>query len=541
VQLPADAAHVVSSALWAAWGDALGFPAELGREAHDAQRRLGGASPAEPYSWSRRVGGRNGPTVTLPAGTYSDDTQLRLASGRCIRASGHFDAEAFSKIELPILLSYGLGVGRGTRAAAQYIARRSVRWNSNFFATRSSTYVNGGGNGAAMRIQPHVWAARSADPDALFPGVLRDAVTTHGHPRGILGAALHALTLAHVLHHHEAAPPATWGRLAGSLLDIAPLMAADDALAERWLPLWEREAGSSWTEAVDQVANEIRGMLDLAAQAALSQRPLEERYEELAARLGGLDPRSRGAGHISAVLAMWLAWVARDSPDRGVIAAATLQGSDTDTVASMAGGLLGPLTHQAPPGMLQDLPLLKSEALRLWRIGQRQPVEDFAHPDPLRWEPPATQSDVVGIVDDDFVVAGLGSATPMSDLLQGREDGVGWQWLRLDYGQTILAKRRVEPPTLPEQSLPRARPQRVAPPADTMTPQVRRLETGSVVNGQRLTEHIDDAVDQVIAHNFDLVLIGRLTIHFARMDHGSEKAAAFSELVANRLREHERD
>ena len=50
-----------------------------------------------------------------------------------------------------------------------------------------------GGNGVAMRIQPHVWSAADlADPDTYLPGVIRDAVSTHGHPVALAGAAIHA-------------------------------------------------------------------------------------------------------------------------------------------------------------------------------------------------------------------------------------------------------------------------------------------------------------------------------------------------------------
>src|SRR5258707_2904687 len=72
-------AAVVSSALWAAAGDALGWITELGREQTVAYRTgTGNSRVKEPVEWRRRIGGRVGPTVPLPAGTYSDDTQLRV-------------------------------------------------------------------------------------------------------------------------------------------------------------------------------------------------------------------------------------------------------------------------------------------------------------------------------------------------------------------------------------------------------------------------------------------------------------------------------
>lgn len=56
--------------------------------------------------------------VDLPAGCYSDDTQLRLATSGSILGDAHFDVETFAKVELTIWPSYALGGGRGTKAAA---------------------------------------------------------------------------------------------------------------------------------------------------------------------------------------------------------------------------------------------------------------------------------------------------------------------------------------------------------------------------------------------------------------------------------------
>jgi ADP-ribosylglycohydrolase len=58
-----------------------------------------------------------------------------------------------------------------------------VNWFSNFFEGSQQRYVNTGGNGAAMRVQPHVWAS-SGETDELILNVLRDALVTHGHPQG---------------------------------------------------------------------------------------------------------------------------------------------------------------------------------------------------------------------------------------------------------------------------------------------------------------------------------------------------------------------
>jgi ADP-ribosylglycohydrolase len=166
---------VLRSALWAAAGDALGWITELSRGESGVRYRTGNASVSRPVAWTRTIGGRLGPRVDLPAGTYSDDTQLRLAVGRSIRGNGSFDVEAFAKIELTVWPTYALGGGLGTKAAASNLSRRGVNWFSNFFGVNGQAYTSSGGNGAAMRIQPHVWSLPPGSKD-LLPNVLRNAL-----------------------------------------------------------------------------------------------------------------------------------------------------------------------------------------------------------------------------------------------------------------------------------------------------------------------------------------------------------------------------
>ncbi len=174
--------NIEKSMLWAAYGDALGFITELCPKKYLPSRTGGKSSVDSLIPWTRRIGGRFGVNVELPAGCYSDDTQLRFATCRSIRSDGFFDIETFAKVELPIWLSYSLGAGRGSKAAAESLKKKQNHWNSNFFESEHSSYINGGGKGAAMRIQPHVW---SASKEKRFDLILRDVVrnmsVTHGY------------------------------------------------------------------------------------------------------------------------------------------------------------------------------------------------------------------------------------------------------------------------------------------------------------------------------------------------------------------------
>ncbi|HLL49270.1 MAG TPA: ADP-ribosylglycohydrolase family protein, partial [Thermomicrobiales bacterium] len=340
---------VVASALWAAWGDALGFITELTRSISEVSRRSGGAKVETTVPWSRRIGGRFGPTVDLPAGTYSDDTQLRLAVSRSIRASGRFDLEAFSKIELPVFLSYEMRAGRGTKAAAYALMKRHVRWSSNFFDNDRSTYIHAGGNGAAMRIQPHVWSTPNYNPKQFLGWVAADALVTHGHPRGVLGAVIHANSLSSVLRHGEMAKPARWEQIVDYASALPEIMHSHAVLRERWLPAWEKNAGRTWADAVAETIGEGKEMVADARVASKSKDPVGA-YSTLLTQLGGKKRETVGSGMVAAIASLFAAWMFRDQPVEGLRTVANELGSDTDTIGTMAGALLGATGLPAPPG-----------------------------------------------------------------------------------------------------------------------------------------------------------------------------------------------
>ena len=120
--------QVRRSALWAAYGDALGWISEL-VDQKGLNRRTQGEPLRQPIGWKRRIGGRAGVTVDLPVGCYSDDSQLRLATARSIRPDG-FDVEAFSKVELPVwakLCAWGWQVHKCRRRKSNQAESAVVR------------------------------------------------------------------------------------------------------------------------------------------------------------------------------------------------------------------------------------------------------------------------------------------------------------------------------------------------------------------------------------------------------------------------------
>ncbi|MFI1726413.1 ADP-ribosylglycohydrolase family protein [Streptomyces sp. NPDC020489] len=541
---------VRGSAHWAAYGDALGFITEL-TDADGVRRRTGQDEVTITVPWKRRVGGRYGRDVPLPAGAYSDDTQLRLATSRAIRGDGEFDAEAFAKIELVAWQAYALGAGRGTKAAANGLMRVDAKWSQNIFATKAARYTDIGGNGAAMRIQPHVWSARDlTDWDSIARDVVRNAVSTHGHPRGILGAVLHALFLAHTLETETIPGPEQWRSTIDWLGHLPDVVDKDEELAYLWLPSWAQAAGTDLRTATAAVAAECHAALEEFDPAAPLTR---NAYASLVDRLGGFDNETRGSGTVTTLLAAMLAFGHAETPDLGLQLAANTLGSDTDTIATMAGALLGAITTSPAPGTVQDDQLIDSEARRLWEISQGGAASTFAYPDLLRWSPPRATLDLVGRTEAGPALAGLGllrAGTPMTG------PQATYAWGTLPFGQSVLVRAREDLKPLAPHLLPPERRQlrhRRAEDAMREQPTLFEAPDGHAASRQtaktadhggrhpRPTQSLEETVTELAQNGFQADEVGRVLLDLLGSGrYGVERAAAFVGLLSQ-AQQHHRD
>jgi ADP-ribosylglycohydrolase len=535
------------SALWAAYGDALGFITE-GVDAAGVKRRAGSSRVEKTISWKRKIG-RFGPTVALPAGCLSDDTQLRLSTSRSIRAQGEFDVETFAKIELTVWPSYALGGGVGSHAAAANLRRRDVTWATNFFRTKRSDYLQGGGNGAAMRIQPHVWAlSANVKPVRLSASVVQNAVATHGHPRGILGAVFHAHCLHHALTRDEVPGPEVWDAIAGELVEIAELARTDPRLRELWLGQWERHTGRPFTEGVRIVADEIKADLDLCRDLDLDGGA--DSYLKAVKSLDAVNPAQRGSGTKTAILAAILGRLFHSDPDAAVITAANCLRTDTDTIATMAGAMVGAVARGDPSNPIADRDYIVHEADRMWAVGIAGNLGTFRYPSLVTWTPPKSASDCVGVKRDGFDFAGLGAATPDSDSYEGSDKAhSAWQWLNLWFGQRVLAKRRARPEKLPESQSVQPTPQYLElPAANGADPRAEPSQSSTstqvsfeeLVPRQKLADHrhpdgspsIHELTRDAIASGFDPAFVGKLLLDLADRDDGVEASIAYAAIIA---------
>lgn len=486
--------------LWAAYGDALGFISELVDD-KGLKRRTQGAPLNQLMDWRRRVGGKGGVNVLLPAGCWSDDTQLRMAVSRSIGNYG-FDVETFARIELPVWPSYGLGGGRASKAAAKNLGASNVLWYANTFAG----WHNAGGNGAAMRIQPHVWASSDLDGGYLLD-VIIDSVCTHGHPRAIVGACFHASTLAHCLRTGTAPTLDECGGIAANLGDAHSLIKGHQSLGAMWVGLWERESGKLFQEVWQETVVELCDAIDQSAAAVDATLSQADAYRAVADQLGLADKRQQGSGILTTVAAAILAVLA-DNPYEGTTVAANVIGTDTDTIATMAGALLGACDATTqPPEKPLDSTYLLNEADRLTAISLGHQTTRHQYPDTLTWIAPQTQADALVADNGQLVVEGLGPAKELDSppSWTHRKD-FAWQWVQTDFGQTLLIKRRPElrsrkagntleslsPPLPPSTSRPhktaKATKKENCPP--TEAPLDRGLDIDAAVNHAK--QHIDD-------------------------------------------------
>ncbi|MBO9708017.1 MAG: ADP-ribosylglycohydrolase family protein [Caulobacter sp.] len=544
---------IVNSALWAAAGDAVGWITEL-VDGAGVRRRIGADRIREVVAWDRMIGGRNGVNVRLPAGTYSDDTQLRLSVSRSIRGNGVFDPEAFAKIELTVWQNYALGAGRGSKAAATNLSRSDTNWFSNFFRVKDLDYMAGGGNGAAMRVQPHAWAMRG-EIEGLILDVARNSLVTHGAMHGLVGALLHALALNYAIASGEVPQIRQLHEFLSAIEALPEILGEDRQLSAFWLPAWENEARGSLAEALSAHLTEIHADIDRI-------QPLVRvgdfsRYGEIIEAIGAFEPNLRGSGSKTALASCALAIIASEAgPEAAVIESANTLMSDTDTIGTMVGAILGATRDEQPTWEIQDREYIIREAKRLAEIRHGATTDGFAYPDVTTWMPPQTQADAVGVVDRaHLALAGLGELTPVGTEYQTK-DAI-WQWMALPFGQTILAKRRPNPKRLNANLLPRGRVNHAPPsapnagPAVTSASQEQRqprlpLNTEplrSVVEAPsqnapprqrdaRRPFTLDDLADEVIRSNFDPVILGRNFNRVIFTYESTDMAVAFSSIIA---------
>jgi ADP-ribosylglycohydrolase/predicted enzyme related to lactoylglutathione lyase len=329
--------------LAAAAGDALGWPFEdrSSRINPGASHESIGYDDITFQDWDRRTGNRfQSYREKILAGSYSDDTQLLLATQRSL-LSLHDEGWQYwlSRIELPFWLCYERGAVGATKRAAQAWLHGSAPWRT---AKLVDSYRNAGGNGAAMRILPHaIRHAESSNYIQTFDEVVANSVCTHGHPRAILGALIYGYAAWYSARLRNTLD---YGELLVALLDNSDewgQFPTRENIFVDWIHSYEESSLTALKSLWKSTVNEITHLLKLA-QRGIQMGALSTGLEVLE-EMGVFNSKIGGSGTITAAASIFLASRYAVSPLQGLAVAATLKRADTDTIASMVGGLLGTL------------------------------------------------------------------------------------------------------------------------------------------------------------------------------------------------------
>ena len=313
-------------------GDALGWPYEL-RARNSAQTNLTGGDFF--VDWTRRAGGKYwSHDEIIKAGEYSDDTQMILAVARSIISEEW--SEHLVKNELPFWLDYERGGGTAIKRAAKAYRDSRFPWDGN----SALDYFNAGGNGTVMRILPHVIAyADTQDIVPLMREVIVDCTLTHGHPRAILGATCYAFALYAIMRKTSILE---FGELVDIMIAGAPIWGKyrPEAFPPEWgkLPsnILQYDYATTWNIHVENMIKALHYIKESLKKGLLVNDKVVLTY------LKCFDKES-GAGDVAILSSIYLASKYANNPILGIKTAAYTIGMDTDTIASITGGLLGML------------------------------------------------------------------------------------------------------------------------------------------------------------------------------------------------------
>jgi ADP-ribosylglycohydrolase/catechol 2,3-dioxygenase-like lactoylglutathione lyase family enzyme len=315
--------------LGAAVGDALGWPVE------DRGGRVGGKRGLEPsfdfISWRRREGGRFQPhEEQIEPGSYSDDTQLTLAVARS-RFAGDSWWLHLTQRELPFWLLYERGGGGATKRSAASWAQSTPPW----VGKNAKRYFNAGGNGVAMRIAAHCLAPSTTFSE-VAEAVIEDGISTHGHPRALVGALLQAWAIRRSLVQRNVLG---YGELLDDTLESDDWKTfREPGVAPEWEELASRHFDQPYRDVWRDVVAEAEHLIR-QTRAGIDRGSLAV-DEPVLKEIGSFGPSS-GAGIVTAAGALFLASRYAAQPASGVVAAAFAKGADTDTLAAMTGAILG--------------------------------------------------------------------------------------------------------------------------------------------------------------------------------------------------------
>lgn len=330
VMIPSLVEKCKGAMLTTAIGDAMGWPNEP-----RSKNRIKKPKVVDNFvEWTRSSNSPRWHDEKILPGEYSDDTQLTLSVARSI-ITGNWES-FFARKELPFWLNYQRGGGSALIKAAKSYKNGYLLWQSQY----KRDYFNAGGNGATMRILPHVIAlAKNSNITKLMTDVIRDTIITHGHPRALLGTTCYAFALDYLLRKNNVLE---YGELVNAIIDGQNDWGEfpDSNVFGEWINIAQRQSGYDYIKEWENVCANMIKQLEFIKNSLKKGLILDDTkvLNEL-----GCFGKSNGAGDVAILSAIYLASRYANNPILGIKTAAFSFGADTDTIASITGGLLGML------------------------------------------------------------------------------------------------------------------------------------------------------------------------------------------------------
>ena len=329
--IPTQIEKCKGAMLATAIGDALGWPNEP-----RSKNRIKKPKVYDFFvEWTRSCTEPRRHDEKILPGEYSDDTQMMFSVARSIIA-GEWEKFLAEK-ELPYWLRYERGGGGAMLKAARSLSDKKVLlWQSTY----TKDYFNAGGNGATMRILPHVITyASKPDKTTLMLDVIKDTLITHGHPRAFLGATCYAYALDYLLRKESVLE---YGELVSAVIDGQEEWGAfpNPDVFKNWLGTASQYAGYDYARTWEDTRNNMLRQLEFI-KTSLKKGLMQDDVKVMTA----LECFStvNGAGDVATLAAVYLASRYATNPVLGIKVPAFSFNADTDTIASITGGLLGML------------------------------------------------------------------------------------------------------------------------------------------------------------------------------------------------------
>lgn len=329
--IPTQIEKCKGAMLATAIGDALGWP----NEPRSKNRAKKPKVVDHFVEWTRSSNYPRWHDEKILPGEYSDDTQMTLSVARSIIAG---DWEKFlAEKELPFWLNYERGGGGAILKAAKSCKEGFLLWQSSY--TRD--YFNAGGNGAIMRILPHVIAAaKTPNTTKLMIDVVKDTLITHGHPRAFLGATCYAYALDYLLRKETVLE---YGELVTAVIDGQNDWGANlnPDVFGKWLSIAQQHREYDFFSEWENTRVRMVRQLELIRVSLKKGLILDDTKVLTDLECFG---KANGAGDVAALAAIYLASRYANNPSLGIKVPAFSFGADTDTIASITGGLVGMLS-----------------------------------------------------------------------------------------------------------------------------------------------------------------------------------------------------